>query len=158
MTENTVEAVPEWNPLATTEPETHPLKASGGRATVLLAPWTGRERLAYEDALTERMLTEDENGETTVRMGTLRLFAISLTIKGSTGFGVDGFLSGDRAKVEADLLSITDAKTFEEIRDLALKVQPLPSQDNSSDDDEDAGEDPSETSSTQATPTGDVDE
>jgi hypothetical protein len=93
-----------------------------------------------------------------VKIGTLRLFAVSLTIVGSTGFGRDGFLAGDRASREADLLSISDPDTYDEILRHALEVQPLPS---AKDDDEpkDAGddEDPSETSRTHPTPTDDVD-
>lgn len=150
-------AVAEWNPLARRDPVTRTLKTSGGRASITCQPWSGRERLAYEDAMTVRMLAEDERGEDTVKIGTLRLFAMSLTIIGSSGFpkradGTDMF-TGGAARVEADLLSIGDPKVYDEIRDIALEVQPLPKADNAPSDDEGDGEgsDPSPTPSTPPT-------
>lgn len=168
MTEQSVEsAVPEWNPLAKREIVRHPLKVSGGRAAVLLRRWSGRERLAYEDALTERMMQLDSSGEETVRIGTLRLFAATLTIVGSEGFPVElderdgrAFLTGTREQIEADLLSITDTTTLDEIRKAATDVQPLPSaagDDQDDEDDESNLPDPSSTSRTPPTPTADVD-
>jgi hypothetical protein len=156
----TTPAVVEWNPLEEIRPETVPLEASGGRASVTYRRWTGRERLAYEDAITQRMLTTDErDGSDTVKIGTLRLFAASLTIVASSGFPEtpDGrpFLSGTRAEREADLLRITDRPTYDEILRTANRIQPLPSQESDAgdpDDDEDgdAG-DPSPTPSTPET-------
>lgn len=156
-------AASEWNPLESLEDVTRPLKVSGGRATVTLRKWSGRERLAYEDALTQRMLVKKarrdgeepgEDDEDTVAIGTLRLYAASLTVRRSTGFppATDGrsFLSGTREQVEGDLLTITHGETYSEILRLALEVQPLPKA-VSSDEDEDGddGDDPSRTPPTQ---------
>jgi hypothetical protein len=147
----------EWNPLAVSVAEEFPLKVSGGAASVLLKRWTGRERLAYEDALTERMLTTDERtGEDTVRIGTLRLYALSLTVVGSKGFPArsDGtaMFTGDRDLREADLLAL-EADTFNEIRELATKYQPLPRIGEDDDDASDsAGDDTSDPSRTPSTP------
>lgn len=149
----------EWNPLAELTPQRIPLKASGGRAAVLYRPWSGRESLAYEDAITERLLTVDQAGEETVRMGAMRLFAASLTIVGSEGFpkAADGrdYFTGTREQRESDLLAITDPATYSEIRDTALRVQPLPTAGGQeSEDDEDGGEgSPSPTVSTSPTDT-----
>lgn len=149
-----------WNPLQRPEPITVPIERSRDPedpsrfASVIYQRWGGRERLAYEDAITERLLTTDERtGDDTIRLGSLRLFAVSLTIKGSTGFelfGMDGFLQGDRDKIEADLLLIGDPDTYSEIVAAALKVQPLPRADGSSaPTEEDASDgDPSRTLST----------
>lgn len=143
MSEQTGDAVPEWNPLATVEPVVEPLRASGGRASVTYRRWTGRERLAYEDAITERLMTKDQHDEETVKLGTLRLFAVSLTVVGSSGFPprADGspFLSGSREQREADLLAITDPDTFAEIRDTATRIQPLPTADAGDRDETPAG-------------------
>lgn len=148
-----VEAVPEWNPLAELVDEIVPLEVSGGRATIVLRRWSGRERLAYEDAITQKMLTTDERtGEDTVKIGTLRMYAATLTIRGSSGFPVEGFLSGPREKVEADLLSITDRETFSEILRHALRVQPLPSQESAAGDDGDDDEDGDDPFPTPRTP------
>lgn len=152
---------PEWNPLQRPAPETVPLKASGGQASITYRTWSGRERLAYEDALTQRLLTTDErDGSDTVKMGSLRLYAVSLTIVGSSGFEAfagPGFLQGDREKVEADLLKVTDSDTYGEIVAEALRVQPLPRMDGSKGKDDDEGAssdpDPSRTLSTPQTPT-----
>lgn len=145
--------VPEWNPLATLETTRHPLKVSGGRAAILCRRWSGADRLAYEDALTERMMTKDTAGEETVKIGTLRLFAISITVRGAEGFPErDGrpMFTGSRADVEADLLAL-DPDTYDEIRAIALDVQPLPSaKDTTGEDDDTAGDDPFPTPSTPA--------
>lgn len=162
MTEQQTDAVvPVWDPLATVEPTTVPLEASGGRASVTYRPWSGRERLAFEDATTERFLTTGTDGDETIRMGSYTLFAVSLTVVGSDGFpsAADGrvFLTGTREQREADLLSIAHAPTFQEIRRTALKVQPLPRAEEAAAgvaDDEDDGDEgspegnPSPTSST----------
>jgi hypothetical protein len=134
--EETAQVEAEWNPLRKLEPEWFPVEASKNaagkpRAWVLLRKWSGRERLAYEDAITEKMLTKDTAGEETIRLGTLRLFACSLTIVGQKGFPtrVDGsaLFSGERQRVQADLLDL-EPDAYNEIRELALKVQPLPSE------------------------------
>lgn len=150
--------VQEWNPLRRAEPETIPLKVSGGEASLTYRRWSGRERLAYEDALTERFLTTDErDGTDTVKLGSMRLYAVSLTIVGSSGFerfaGPD-FLQGDRAKIERDLLMIDDEDTYAEIMETALRVQPLPRQDKADEETggDDATEDPSRTLSTPQIP------
>lgn len=164
MTETPAQTVPEWNPLASVEPVKTPLAVSGGRASIILRRWTGRERLAYEDAITERMLTKDGAGEETVKIGTLRLYAISLTVVGEEGFPTrpDGsrLFTGGREAVESDLLAL-DPDTFDEIRKRALELQPLPSaggdESSKGDDDESELPDPSSASSTSQTPTGDVD-
>lgn len=145
----------EWNPLATVDPIEVPLKSSGGRAFLVCRPWTGRERLAYEDAITERLLTTDERtGDDTVKLGSLKLFAVSLTIVGSKGFPLRNgrpMLSGTREEREDDLLAITDADAYREILDEALRVQPLPSIGKSDEDEEtDDDEDPSRTPPTPA--------
>lgn len=143
----------EWNPLAQVTTTRHPLKVSGGRAAVLLRKWSGRERLAYEDALTERMLTLDQAGDETVKIGTLRLYGVSLTVVGSEGFPprADGtpMFTGDRELREADLLAL-EPETYTEVREAALEYQPLPSMggDKKDDDDEADLEDPSRTPST----------
>lgn len=151
------EPVPEWNPLASTAVQVIPLKVSGGRAHVHYRPWSGRERLAYEDAVAVRFLAKDAEGEESVLMGTLRLYAISLTVVGSEGFPPGPvndsptprlFLSGTREQREADLLAL-DAATYTEIRETAFRVQPLPTlagDDGPGDGDDDA--DPSRTPST----------
>lgn len=155
-------ASPVWDPLAPIEPVTIPLKVSGGRATVTCRRWSGRQRLAYEDAVTTHMLAakdgtdpdSDDDGDSTVKLGTMRLFATSLTVIGSTGFPEqDGrtFLTGTREQVEADLLAITDEATFEEIRDHATKVQPLPSMDDDDDKEKPAGGDAADPSLTPST-------
>lgn len=158
----------DWNPLASVEPVTIPLDVSkdddgNPRASIILRKWTGRERLAYEDALTERMLTSDQKGEETVKIGTLRLYAISLTVVGAEGFPTrpDGseLFAGGREAVEQDLLAL-DPATFAEIRKHALALQPLPSLGGDADDKDDAdGEsslpDPSRASS--PTPPGETD-
>lgn len=160
MTENSVApddaAAPEWNPLATLTTTRHPLKVSGGKAAILCRRWDGATRLAYEDAITERMLTEDGRGEETVKIGTLRLFAVSLTVRGSEGFPERepgrAMFAGTREQVEADLLAL-DPDTFDEIRKIALDVQPLPSAkgDDAKDDEDSAdGDDPFLTPSTPA--------
>lgn len=149
----------EWNPLEVGKVERIPLDVSGGRAAILCRRWSGRERLAYEDAITERLLqTEQRTGEDTVKIGSLRLFAASLTIIGSEGFdpfvGRPGFLQGSRDEREADLLQIGDPDTYDEILRHAMRVQPLPS---AGGDDEKSGgtdEDPSRTLSTPATSNG----
>lgn len=158
----------EWNPLAEPEPVTRELKVSGGKASVTYRRWTGRERLAYEDAMTVRILVLDESGDQTVLMGTLAIFQTALTVQSSDGFGVDGFLSGDVAKRESDLLSITDRKTLLEIVRTAREIQPPPGVDDTAEktepddpddpDDPEGGEegDPSPTPPTPQTPTGDV--
>jgi len=150
----------EWNPLRVGKVERIPLEVSGGRAAILCRRWSGRERLAYEDAITERLLqTEQRTGEDTIKIGSLRLFAASLTIIGSEGFetfGLDGFLQGDRPSREEDLLKITDPDTYDEVLRHAMRVQPLPSA--GGDDDKSKGgesaEDPSRTLSTPETSTG----
>lgn len=149
----------EWNPLATVDPIEVPIKASGGRASIVCRPWTGRERLAYEDAITEKLLTTDERtGDDTVKLGSLKLFAVSLTIVDSRGFPeIDGrrMLTGTREQRESDLLAITDADAYREIVDEALRIQPLPTAETSDDaEGDDDGEDPSPTPSTQATAGG----
>lgn len=134
----------EWNPLAKLEPERRALAVSdmgdGPTAWVDYRRWSGRERLAYEDALTERSMTQDQRGEDTVRLGTLRLIAVSLTIVGWEAYGVDEdgtrrpitrpdgspMFSGDRTAVEQDLLAL-DPDTYDEIRRTALEIQPPPS-------------------------------
>lgn len=144
----------EWNPLGEVTPETIPLEASGGRCSIKYRRWTGRERLAYEDAITEKLLTTDERtGDDTVRLGSMRLFAASLTIVGSEGFeivGLDGFLQGDRESREEDLLKITDPDTYSEIIRTATRIQPLPGSENAGkrDGETDDDEDPSRTPST----------
>jgi hypothetical protein len=159
------EPVAEWNPLAKIEPVTVPLKVSGGRASIILRRWTGRERLAYEDALTELMLVTDSRGEDTVKIGTMRLWAVSLTVVGCVGFpnrpdGTPLFAGNSREETEQDLLAL-DPDTFNEIREHALKLQPLPSAAEDEDDpDEGDGEgdlpDPSSTPSTSPTATVDA--
>jgi hypothetical protein len=170
---HTLDEEPEWNPLEELRPITLPLAVSRGRASVTFRKWSGRERLAYEDALTQRMLVrragaaagsgedDEDDDDRTVAIGTLRLFAASLTVRGSSGFPNvrDGFLSGTREDVETDLLAITDDDTYREILELATKIQPLPSA-GKSDDKSDAETkrdddgDPSPGSSTPpATPT-----
>lgn len=157
----------DWNPLATVEPVTLPLDVAGvlddgsPRATITLARWSGRQRLAYEDAITSRMLTTDErDGSDTVKIGTLRLFATSLTVVGCSGFPsrADGsplFTARPgmdlRSAVEADLLAL-DGATFAEIRDKAMKVQPLPSSDDG-DGDENAKDDADEAEAPDPFPT-----
>lgn len=145
----------DWNPLATIEPETRPLKRSGGRISVTYRRWTGRERLAFEDILTQRMMTKDEAGGDTIKIGTLRLYASTLTIQGSTGFETfgarEGFLSGTPKEIEDDLLSITDEKLRNEIVETAREIQPLPKigdDDEDSDGGDDDGDDPFPTPST----------
>lgn len=152
MTEQTGETVPEWNPLATIEPIVEPLKVSGGRASVTYRRWSGRERLAYEDAITERLMTKDQHDEETVLLGTLRLFATSLTVIGATGFPErDGrpMFTGTREQREADLLAC-DPDTFDEIRETATRIQPLPSADKGEEKPDDGGAEgnPSPTAST----------
>lgn len=154
-----------WNPLATLPDEWRDLEVSGGRARVLFRRWSGRERLAYDDALTSRMLTTADDGVEVVKLGTLRLFGATLTIHGSEGFPEreDGreFLTGTRDQVEADLLSITDEATLVEILRHAREVQPLPGQDAPAASPETAAEDddedPSPASSTGQGPTSDAD-
>lgn len=161
-----ISETPAWNPLSAIPDEWRDLEVSGGRAAVLYRRWSGRERLAYEDAITERLLTTDERtGDDTVKLGSLRLFAATLTIKGSRGFpsplaSTDNpreFLTGTRDQVEADLLSITDSATLSEILRHAREVQPLPGQEPSSpaDGDGSSDEDPSPASSTGPEPTSD---
>lgn len=152
------DAPAEWNPLAEVTPETIPLEASGGRCSIKYRRWTGRERLAYEDAITEKLLTTDERtGDDTVRLGSMRLFAASLTIVGSEGFeliGLDGFLQGNRSEREADLLKITDPDTYSEIIRTATRIQPLPGSENAGgkgDEETDDDGDPSRTPSTPPT-------
>lgn len=160
--------VPEWNPLELAAPETKPLASSGGRASIVVRRWSGRDRLAYEDAVTEQMMTKDQRGEDTVKVGSYRLFALSLTVVGSVGFdrfASDArradtsvpFLGGDRASREADLL-LLNGDTYDEIRRIATKHQPLPRMDDEEKDpdDESGLPDPSPTPSTSQTPTGGV--
>jgi hypothetical protein len=113
----------EWNPLARREPVTVPLECSGGQASATYAPWSARERLAYEDAMTTRLLTEDGAGEETVRLGTMRLVALGLTLQ-----RLDGFPPGYEEPTEEHLLTL-DAEVYAEILRHALEVQPLPSGD-----------------------------
>jgi hypothetical protein len=150
----------EWNPLEVGKVERIPLDVSGGRAAILCRRWSGRERLAYEDAITERLLqTEQRTGEDTIKIGSLRLFAASLTIIGSEGFdpfvGRPGFLQGERPEREADLLQIGDPETYDEILRHAMRVQPLPSA-GGGDDEKSGGtdQDPSRTLSTPGTSNG----
>lgn len=118
----------EWNPLATTVPQRCPLKVSGGRAYVDYRPWSGRERLAFEDAIGVRFLVEE--GET-VLIGSMRAYGVALTVVGSAGFPPPGdgspraFLTGTVDQRLEDLLAL-DAETYDEIRTTALRVQPLP--------------------------------
>lgn len=123
-------ALVEWNPLATTAPQRIPLKVSGGRATVDYRPWSGRERLAFEDAIGVRFLTKDEEGEGSVLIGSMRAYGVALTVVGSSGFPpLDErdrpFLTGTVDQRLADLLAL-DAETYDEIRSTALRIQPLP--------------------------------
>lgn len=154
-------AAPEWNPVSTIETVRVPLEVSGGRAAVLLRRWSGRQRLAYDDAVVTRALATDEAGLETVKFGSLGIIRTALTVVGSDGFpGVeDGFLAGDPAKVEADLLSITDLPTLREIITLAREHQPT-SADTTADDAPAAGgegdADPSRTPPTPQAETSDV--
>lgn len=138
-------AVHEWNPLASLEETRHPIASSDGRAFVILRPWSGNERITYEDQLLVRFLVDDESGSATVRLGMMRLVGTALTLRGSEGFPrrADGsamFTGADKARVEAELLSL-EPSVYQEIRDLALRVQPLPTASVSDrNDDDDGGE------------------
>lgn len=162
--DETTESV--WNPVARRDPETRPLECSGGRATATYRPWSARERLAYEDTLTTRMLDEDTRGEETVRLGTMKLIALTLTLDSVTGFPpeveVDDFEvervpdpDGGKGAVrlvrkpvkrtvpfnpkDERCLLVLDSTTYGELVKHALDVQPLPS---AGDDDEDDAADP----------------
>lgn len=145
--------VPEWNPLETLAPQRIPLKVSGGRAAVLYRRWSGRERLAYEDALTVKFLTPDAAGGDTVLLGSMRLYAVALTVVGTDGFPGDFDVTMSHGSVEEKIanLLLLDPATMNEIRDTALKVQPLPRADDGLEDKgTDAAEDPSPTPPTPA--------
>lgn len=123
-----------WDPLAKRDPVTLPIKSSGGEASATFRPWSGRERLAYEDAMTIRLLAEDGAGSETVRLGTMRLVALTLTL-----VELHGFPPGYEHPTEDQLLEL-DSGVLGELVTLSLEVQPLPS----AADDEDDVEEPAE--------------
>ena len=160
MSEQTAEIpVPEWNPFLVPTPETRTLTSSPNGASVTFARWTGRERLAYEDALTERLMTKVESDDSdTVKIGTMRLLSVALTVRGSSGFPMmsDGraFLEGTPRQRENDLLLLGDSDVYDEIAKYALEIQPLPrvdGGDNADGEEGEEGEDPFPTPSTPTT-------
>ena len=167
----------DWNPVQTTEDVVEALDVSGGRASITMRPWSGRERLAYEDAVVTRALTTDAEGDDTARLGTLRLVAMSLTLRGAAGFPnrPDGSAMFTKTKgralatcIEDDLLTLNEA-TFAEIQLRCLTVNPLPGSQaavsEAGDEGAGAGDgedestlpDPSSASSTRPTPADDAD-
>lgn len=99
------------------------------RASVTLRRWSGRERLAYEDALFSRMLTEAADGSDMLLLGSLKSYGAALTIVDSTGFAPADddrpFLTGTAQQREDDLLTL-NVDVMDEIRAAALDFQPLP--------------------------------
>jgi hypothetical protein len=161
--------VEEWNPLASVELVELPVPSSDGRASITVKPWSGRERLAYEDQLLARFLVEGkaEDGEDpagvpdVVKLATMRLVGASLTLQGSTGFPprTDGstMFTGSKARVEADLLALSEP-VYAEIRELCLLFQPLPRAQLVTDDGDngEGGADASDPSPTPSTPAEDA--
>lgn len=157
----------EWNPLASTDVVELSVPSSGGRAKILVKPWSGRERLTYEDQLLSRFMVpgrpddgqEPDEVPDVVKLATMRLVGASLTLQGSIGFpertdGTAMFSGGDKRRVEAELLALS-TPVYEEVRGLCLRFQPLPTaqvDDDRPGDGKEAGDaDPFPTPSTPAT-------
>lgn len=130
----------EWNPLAEAEVVWRDVPSSRGAAKIAGRRWSGRERMAYEDAMTTAGIVVDapagdvtvDEDRTTVRMGELRLVAATLTLVDAAGFPeIDGE-PFDPSKRD-HLLAVT-GRVLAEILTIAGEIQPLPG--NEDDDEE----------------------
>lgn len=132
------EPVTEWNPLASLDTVTLPVPSSNGAATLLVKPWSGRERLTYSDQLLSRFLTPAaaEEGQApddvpdVIKLATMRLVSASLTLQGSTGFPARSddtsmFSGADKRRVEQELLALAP-KVYDEVLKLCTDFEPLP--------------------------------
>lgn len=92
------------------------------QATITLRQWGTAERLKYEDdsAAAIELDTEDGVKLRRVRMSVVTLLHLRLTVVGSSGFP-PGFDFANRADVESLAPDV-----FEEVVDLAVEVQPIP--------------------------------
>lgn len=144
-----------WDPRAIVE-TVHEMDGSDGQARVWARPWTGAERLRYEDALAIRIATVDGDGDDTVRLGTMRLIGTALTLTRAEGFPdvveSDGDARPFDPRSETDLTALRQ-DVYAELVAFAQTVQPLPGSEDVEDDDEAGAEagpdvDPSRTSST----------
>lgn len=126
-----------WDPFASRALVTRELKVSDGQARASFRAWSAREKLAYEDGLTVRLMDSDRNGDDTVRIGTMRLLALALTIQSVEGFPdeitVEQVEKGKTVLVRErfdprneDHLLALDEATYDELVEIALDVQPLP--------------------------------
>lgn len=95
------------------------------RAWIEVTPWGARERLAYENRMSEaiRFVLDPDNDNVKVRRvmpGKLRVMSVQLSVTGSHGFGDDADFGSE------EWLGSLDAEVFEEVASLVLEVQPLP--------------------------------
>lgn len=111
----------DWNPLLRRDEVEHEVPGSGGTAHAYARPWSGAERIAYEDTMTTRVLPDDGIG---LRMGTLELVHATLTLTRAVGFPNVGDVPFD-PRVEAHLTAL-DVPTFTDLVRFAQRVQPIP--------------------------------
>lgn len=159
-----------WNPLAPSDVQTFPLECSRDddgvpQAHATFRPWSGRERLAYDDAVIASLLGKTDDGSATFRMGALTAVAISLSLVSVDGFPDELELEREvdgETRVVREPLNLRDRAHLErmapevvtELGQLARRVQPLPgfapveAERDDQDGEGEQGEDPSPTPST----------